>query len=99
MNREAFFSHEGTSQGEAFAISVHGFFIILLIELLDDCFAVQKRYEDDGNAFGSLDNLKNLFESLKKHCPAFGYHLTKCTSFKEHFFEKVQPLLFTMKWK
>ena len=40
--------------------------IIPSIELLDDRFAVQKLYEDDGNAVESLDYLKELFDSLKK---------------------------------
>ena len=42
-------------------------------------------------AKGSLENLKKLFDSLKKHGPAFGYHLTKCHIItKEHLFERSQ---------
>ena len=61
--------------------------------LQDDCFTVQKWYADDDNAFGSLDKLKKLYDSLKKHGPAFGYNLTKChIIIKEHLFEKAQQV-------
>ena len=65
---------------------MYGIAIIHQIQLLDDCFTVRKFYVDDGNAVGSLDNLKKLFESLKKHGSDFGYRLTKRHIFtKEHF--------------
>ena len=63
------------------------------IELHDDCFTVQKWCDNYGNAVSSLDNLKKLFDSLKKHGPANGYHLTKChITTKEHLFEKAQQV-------
>ena len=52
--------------------------LFLLTELLDDCFAIQKWYANDGNAVCSLENLKNLFDSLNKHSSASGCHLKKC---------------------
>ena len=52
-----------------------------------------KKYANDGNAVSSHENLKNLFDTLKKHCPAFGYHLTKCHIItKEHLFESAQQI-------
>ena len=60
-----------------------------LIELLDDCFTVQKWHADNGTAVGYLDNLKNVFESLQKHGSVFDYRLTNATILqKEQFFHK-----------
>ena len=42
---------------------MYGIAFIPLIELLDDCFTVQKWYAGNDNAVGSLDNLKKLFDS------------------------------------
>ena len=72
---------------------MYGIAIILSIELLDDCSTVQKWYADNGNAVGSLDKLKKLFDLLKKHGPVFGFLLTKCHIItKQHFFEKAQKI-------
>ena len=91
---------EGTTQCDPFAMSMYGIAIIPLIEPFDDCFAAQKWYADNGNTFGSHDNLKKPFFSLKKYGPAFGYHLNKCRIIiKEHLFEKAQQVLLTTKWK
>ena len=76
-------------------MSLYGIAIILLIELLDGCFTVPKRHANDGNAVDSLDNMKTVFESLKRHGPAFGYHLNKCHIItKEYLFEKAQQTFF-----
>ena len=72
INKQTIFSQEGTTQGEPLAMSMYGIAIIHSIELLDDCFTVQKRYADNVNAVGSLDNLEKLFDSMEKHGPAFG---------------------------
>ena len=89
INKQKIISQEDTNQGDPFVMSMYGFAIIALIELLDDFFTVQKWYADNCTTFGSPDNLKNFFDSLKKHGSAFGYHLTKCHIFtKEHLFEE-----------
>ena len=67
--------------------------IISIIKSLEKCFTVQKHYTDNGNAVGSLDNLKKLFDSFEKFDFAFGYHITKCQiNTKEHLFEKAQQI-------
>ena len=48
---------------------------------------------DDGTGVGSLDNLKLLFDSLKKYGPAFVYHLTENHIItKKHLFEQAQQI-------
>ena len=48
---------------------------------------------DDGGAARSLVNLKKFFDSLKKHCPAFGCHITTTHIItKEHLFEKATQI-------
>ena len=60
-----------------------------LIELLEYCFTVQKRYADDSNAVGSHDNLKKVFDSLSEHGLSLGYRLIKWHIItKEHHFWK-----------
>ena len=87
INKQTIFSQKGTTQGDPLEISMYGIASIPLIELIGDCFIFQKWYADDGNVVGSLDKVK-LFDSLKKHGHAFGYHHTKCHIItKEHLFE------------
>ena len=62
INKQTLFSQEGTAHGDPIAISMYGIAINPLIAFLDDCFTVQKWYANDGNAVGSLDNLKTFFE-------------------------------------
>ena len=85
-------SQEDTTQGDPLMMSMYGIAIIPLNEILDNCFTVQKWYADYGSVAGSLDNLKKLFDWLKKHVPAFGYHLNKCHITKEHLFEKAEQI-------
>ena len=94
INKQTIFSLEGTPPSlEPLAMSMYGMTIICLIDFFDDCLLVQMWYADDGNAVGSLDNLKELFDSLKNCGPAFGYHLIKRHIItKEHFFERAQQI-------
>ena len=93
INKQTLFSQEGKTRGDPLAMSMYGIAIIPLIELLDDCFTVQKWYADDVNAVCSHDNMKKLFDSLIKHGPAFVYQLTKCHIItKKHLFGKAQQI-------
>ena len=87
INKQTIFSQKGTTQGHPLEISMYGIASIPLIELLGDCFTFQKSYADDDNRVGSLDNVKKLFDSLKKHGHAFGYHHTKCHIITKALFE------------
>ena len=74
-NKQTVFSQEGTTQSDPLAMSLFGIAIIPLIELPDDCFTVPRWCANNGNAVDSLDNMKTIFDSMKRHGPAFGYHL------------------------
>ena len=91
--QQTMFSQEFTTQGNPLAVSMYGIAIRPLIEFFYDSFTVQKWHEDNGNGVGSLDTLKNVFDSLKKHGTDFGYNFTKCHIItKENLFEKTQQV-------
>ena len=71
-----------------FAMTNYGISITSLDEVLDN-----------SNAVGSLDIMKKLLESLKKHVFAFDNHLTKChIIIKQRLLKKHSIFLFTTTW-
>ena len=88
INKQTIFFQEATTQGDPLAMSMYGIAIITLIELLDDCFTVQKWYADNGNVVGSLINLKKRFDSMKKHGPVSVTILPNAKSLQKNTFLK-----------
>ena len=76
------------------AITINWVAIITLIELLDNCFTGKKWLSDDVNDLASLENLKTLFDLLKKHGPLFCYSQNICHIItNDNLFEKVRKNL------
>ena len=78
VNRKTLLSQEGTTQGDPLAMSMYGIALLPLLDLVNEEGVLQKWYADDGNVAGSIESLRNFFEKLKLHGPAFGYNITKC---------------------
>ena len=57
---------------------MYGIALLPLMDLVNEEGVLQKWYADAGNAAGSIESLRNLFEKLKLHGPAFGYNVTNC---------------------
>ena len=59
-------------------MSMYDIALLPLLDLVNEEGVLQKWYADVGNVAGSTELLRNLFEMLKLHVPAFGYNITKC---------------------
>ena len=78
INKKCIKSQEGTTQGDPLAMAMYGIALLPLIEMTKNINVLQKWFADDGNAAGSLESLKELYNCLCEHGPAFGYKVIKC---------------------
>ena len=80
VNNKTLWSREGTTQGDPLAMAMYGVAIIPLIRKLDQKEIMQKWFADDGNAAGSLQNLRKMLDLVETTGQGFGYFvkLSKC---------------------
>ena len=80
VNNKTLWSREGTTQGDPLAMAMYGVAIIPLIRKLDQKEIMQKWFADDGNAVGSLQNLRKMLDLVETTGQGFGYFVkpSKC---------------------
>ena len=73
VNKKVLWSREGTTQGDPLAMAMYGVAIIPLIRKLETQDVLQKWFADDGNAVGSLKNLRKILDVVETTGKGFGY--------------------------
>lgn len=71
-----FYSDTGVTQGCPLAMILYGLLLLPLIRKLKQAFPslIHLWFADDGNAIGTLTQLKFFWAALCKYGPAYGYH-------------------------
>ena len=64
INKMCIKCREGTTQGDPLAMAMYGIALLPLIEMTKNINVLQKWFADDGNAAGSLESLKDLYNCL-----------------------------------
>ena len=73
IDGDTLFSHEGTTQGDPFAMAMYAIATVPLIEKLQSTNTKQVWYADNATAGGTLLNLKAWWTMLSSSGPSYGY--------------------------
>ena len=81
VDSQTLLSSEGTTQGDVLAMPMYSLATVPLIEKLSNIDGIRQTwYADDASATGSIQQLRQWWDTLRNIGPAFRYHINSCKS-------------------